>query len=172
MLRRLGVRGRLLLAFVGISAFAVIAAAAAMYSFAEVAAVLDRITRQRVPAALASLKLSRQAEQLVTAAPALLVVTSRSQQEEVSASIAAEVERLGQQLEDVRGSAIGAEALVAIEPLVDGLRRNLDALDDLIAGRLAVGERKEQLLRRLSALGGSNPTSPRPRLPPGRSPPR
>ena len=96
MLRRLGVRGRLLLAFVGISAFAVIAAAAAMYSFAEVGAVLDRITRQRVPAALASLKLSRQAEQLVTAAPALLAVTSRSQQEEVSASIAAEVERLDQ----------------------------------------------------------------------------
>ena len=150
MLRRLGVRGRLLLAFVGISAFAVIAAAAAMYSFVEVGAVLDRITRQRVPAALASLKLSRQAEQLVTAAPALLAVTSRSQQEEVSASIAAEVERLDQLLEDLRGSAIDAEVLAAIEPLVDGLRRNLDALDHLIAGRLAVGERKEQLLRRLS----------------------
>ncbi len=36
MLNRLGVRGRLLMAFFGISAFAVVAAAAAMYSFLEV----------------------------------------------------------------------------------------------------------------------------------------
>ena len=103
-----------------------------------------------MPAALASLKLSRQAERLVTAAPALLAVTSRSQQEEVSASIAAEVGRLDRLLEDLRGSATDAGALAAIEPLVDGLRRNLDALDALIAGRLAVADRKEQLLRRLS----------------------
>ena len=73
LLRRLGVRGRLLLAFLGISAFAVIAAAAAMYSFDEVGKVLGRITQQRMPAALASLELSRQAERIVTAAPAFLV---------------------------------------------------------------------------------------------------
>jgi hypothetical protein len=48
LLRRLGVRGRLLLAFLGISAFAVIAAAAAMYSFAEVGKVPGRITQERV----------------------------------------------------------------------------------------------------------------------------
>ena len=39
----------------GISAFALIAAAAAMYSFSEVGGVLGRITEERVPAALDSL---------------------------------------------------------------------------------------------------------------------
>ena len=53
LLGRLGVRWRLLLAFLGISAFAVIAAAAAMYSFAEVGKLLGRITEERVPPALA-----------------------------------------------------------------------------------------------------------------------
>ena len=77
LLQRLGVRGRLLLAFLGISAFAVIAAAAAMYSFAEVGKVLGRITQERVPSALASLELSRQAERIVTAAPAFLAATTR-----------------------------------------------------------------------------------------------
>lgn len=57
MFERLGVRWRLLLAFFGISAFAVIAAAAAMYSFAEVGKLLGRITEERVPPALASLEL-------------------------------------------------------------------------------------------------------------------
>ncbi len=41
---RLGVRGRLLMAFFGISAFAVLAAAAAMHSFLEVGNAMDKIT--------------------------------------------------------------------------------------------------------------------------------
>ena len=41
-------------------------------------------------------------------------------------------------------------ALAAVEPAIDGLQRNLAALDGLVAGRLEVAERKEQLLRRLS----------------------
>ena len=61
-LQRLGVRWRLLLAFFGISAFAVIAAAAGLYAFGEVGKLLGRITQERVPPALASLELSRQAE--------------------------------------------------------------------------------------------------------------
>ena len=94
MWRRLGVRGRLLLAFLGISAFALIAAAAAMYSFSEVGGVLGRITGERVPAALDSLELSRQAERIVAAAPKLLAVTNADEQDEVSEAIAGEVARL------------------------------------------------------------------------------
>jgi len=42
---KMGVRGRLLLAFLGISAFALIAAAAGMISFFEVGEVMNRITQ-------------------------------------------------------------------------------------------------------------------------------
>jgi signal transduction histidine kinase/DNA-binding response OmpR family regulator len=150
LLGRLGVRGRLLLAFFGISAFAVIAAAAAMYSFAEVGKVLERITRERVPPALASLELSRQAERIVTAAPAFLAATTRERHQEVSRDIAAEVLRLRALLADLKGSAIAPVALVAVEPAIDGLERNLTALDALVAARLELAERKEQLLRKLS----------------------
>ena len=65
----LGVRGRLLLAFFGISAFAVLAAGVAAYSFLEVGDVVSRITQHRVPLALASLELSRHTERVVAAAP-------------------------------------------------------------------------------------------------------
>jgi signal transduction histidine kinase/CheY-like chemotaxis protein/HAMP domain-containing protein len=150
LLQRLGVRGRLLLAFLGISAFAVIAAAAAMYSFDEVGKVLGRITQHRMPSALASLELSRQAERVVTAAPALLGATTRTQHQEVSRAVAAEVGRLHELLEALKGSAIAPEALAAVEPAIAGLQRNLTALDGLVAARLDVAERKEQLLRSLS----------------------
>ncbi|HSA82967.1 MAG TPA: response regulator [Geminicoccaceae bacterium] len=150
LFQRLGVRWRLLLAFFGISAFAVIAAAAAMYSFAEVGKLLERITQERVPPALASLELSRQAERVVTAAPAFLAATTRERHKEVSQTIAAEVERLDELLGDLRGSAIAPGVVAAVQPAIDGLRRNLAALDALVASRLEVAERREELLRKLS----------------------
>jgi hypothetical protein len=138
------------LAFFGISAFAVIAAVAAMYSFAEVGKLLGRITQARMPAALDSLELSRQAERVVAAAPAFLAANNRERHEEVSQAIAAEVDRLRERLADLKGSAVVPSALGAVEPAIDGLERNLAALDALVAGRIEVAERKEQLLRRLS----------------------
>ena len=139
------------MAFFGISAFAVIAAGAAIYSFSEVGEVLERITNRRVPAAIASLKLSRQAERIVTAAPALLAVRSTSHHEEVSQSIADEVDSLNGLLLDLKGGALDAEALAHVEPLVEQLQRNLSDLDALVADRLAITIHKEQLLQRLSS---------------------
>ena len=143
LFQRFGVRGRLLLAFFGISAFAVLAAAAAMYSFSEVGKVLGRITEQRVPSALASLELSRQAERIVAAAPALLTVTTTVEHVEQSSRITSEVKRLVALLTDLRGSASDAAVLEAIEPAVARLDTNLDSLDGLVADRLAISEKKK-----------------------------
>ena len=69
---RLGVASRLLLAFLGISGLGVVGATVAIFSFRDIGQVLDRITVRRVPAALASVEVSRQVERIVSAAPALL----------------------------------------------------------------------------------------------------
>ncbi|WP_426131381.1 hypothetical protein [Pararhizobium sp. PWRC1-1] len=61
VMERLGIRGRLLMAFIATSALAVLATAAALYAFVEVGSAVERITESRVPAAISSLKLSRQA---------------------------------------------------------------------------------------------------------------
>jgi len=76
----ISVRGRFLLAFLGISTFAVLAAAAAMWAFLELGRVVARITEERAPAALASLELSRQAERIAAAAPALLAARGGAHQ--------------------------------------------------------------------------------------------
>ena len=123
------IRWRLLLAFLGISAFAVIAALAALYSFAEVGRVLDRITRERVPGTVAALELSRQAERIVSAAPALLAVDTKGKLRDVSEAIATEVRQLEQLVANLGKGGLRPGALAQIEPAIEGLRRNLAALD-------------------------------------------
>jgi PAS domain S-box-containing protein len=150
MLKRLSVRWRLLLAFFGVSAFAVLAAAAGLYAFGQLGDVLERITARRVPAALASLELSRQAERIAAVAPALLAATNTAQHNLVSGSIIAEVERLEKLLADLKGSAVDAATLADLEPAVQGLHDSLDRLDALVARRIEVANRKDKLIRRLS----------------------
>jgi class 3 adenylate cyclase/methyl-accepting chemotaxis protein len=147
LFQRLGVRGRLLLAFFGISAFAILAAAAGMFSFLAVGGVLDRITQQRVPSALASLELSRQAERIVAAAPALLAAQTPEQHDQRSRTITAEVERLDALLSDLRGSLIDVAGFEELDAAATQLRINLEGLDALVAGNLALGEQKKSLVQ-------------------------
>ncbi|MGH7185485.1 MAG: PAS-domain containing protein, partial [Pseudomonadota bacterium] len=151
MLERLGIRGRLLLAFFGISTFAVLATAAALYAFLQVGDVVERITEQRVPSALASLELSRQAERVAATAPSVLAATSKARRGEVSAAVGVEMARLEELLAALKGTALSIAPAAEIEAAVIGLGRNLKALDDLVSARLDVVARKEELLRRLSA---------------------
>src|SRR5262245_48726047 len=150
MLDRLGVRGRLLLAFFGISAFSVIAAATAMYSFLAVGKALERIIEFRVPSAIASLQLSRQAERIVAVAPALLTVTTAPEHERVSSMISAEVDRLESLLSDLERRDTDPTHVEDGRRGVQELRANLDSLHNLIAERLATSNHMTALLRRLS----------------------
>jgi class 3 adenylate cyclase len=149
MFTRLGVRGRLLLSFFGISAFAVIAATTAMYSFLQVGKALERIIEFRVPSAIASLQLSRQAERIVAAAPALLNVTTTPEHKRVSGMIFAEVDRLDSLLSDLERRATDPTYVEDGRRGVQELRANLDSLHTLIAERLATSNRKTALLLRL-----------------------
>lgn len=148
---RFGVRGRLLFAFFGISAFAVLATVGALYAFLELSQVLERVTERRAPSALASLELSRHAERVAATAPAFLASTSRARHSEVSAAIGSEMARLEELLAALKGATLSSGVVSEIEDAAVGLRRNLHALDDLVTVRLAAVARKEELLRRLTA---------------------
>jgi hypothetical protein len=154
--QRLGIRGRLLLAFCGISALAILATAASIYAFLEVGAVVERITQRRVPAALSSLELSRQAERVTATAPSILAVTSQEQHEGVSAAVNESVAKLDQLLASLKATSPGTSPVAEIEAAVVGLRSNLEALDGVVSSRLAAVTRKEDLLRRLSSTASAS----------------
>ena len=102
MFRQLGIGARLLFAFFAISMFAVFAAAAALYSFLEVGKIISQISGFEAPAAMGSLELSRQAEQMVGAAPALLTATTEDEREQIWASFSAESNHLSQMMLDLK----------------------------------------------------------------------
>jgi adenylate cyclase len=145
---RLGVASRLLLAFLGISALAVVGAGVAIFSFREIADVLDRITARRVPAALALQEVSRQAERIASAAPALLAAATAADHAESSRKITGEMEELAALLQGLeqRGAA-DSVALGSMRSAVSRLQINLTALDKLVADRMVVSELKRGQLR-------------------------
>jgi signal transduction histidine kinase len=147
MLSRRGVASRLLLAFLGISGLAVVGAGVAIFSFRDISDVLDRITARRVPAALAWQEVSRQAERIVSAAPALFAAVTPTDHAERSRKIGAEMQALAALLQDLGEGGADNIVLGSIRSTVTRLRLNLESLDKLVADRIVLAERKRSHLR-------------------------
>ena len=147
----MGVRGRLLLAFLAICMFSLVAAASGFYSLSQVGGALKRITEQRVPDALSWLELSRRVERVVRAAPALLVVNSESARVEVSNEITSQAEQLNPLLQRSRNYKTDEEEAAAVQAatLVADLNENLVSLDELVKQRLSIVAHRDKLVRQL-----------------------
>jgi adenylate cyclase len=149
------VRGRLLLAFFGISAFGVLGAGVALYSFHRIDDALALITQRRVPVALISQELSRHMERILAAAPELLAATTPDEKAQWSVRIATEVNILTSLLRNLRDAGYEDTELAWLEPYVERLRDNLGELNRLINNRLEVAEQKKDLLRKELEVAGA-----------------
>jgi adenylate cyclase len=147
-----GVRGRLLLAFLTICLFSLVGAASGFISLSQVGRSLSRITGEEVPQALSWLELSRQAERVVRAAPALLAVMTEDERVQVSAEIAAQADQLNQLLQQIGSYAAVDEARTRarVQPLVEQFNQNLAGLDDLVKNRIFIATGKESLIKQLA----------------------
>jgi signal transduction histidine kinase len=140
------VRARLLLAFFGISGFAVLAAAAGIYAFRQVGDRLELIDA-RVPQVVTSMEISRAADRLIASAPALLAATTAKERDEVSSRMRPEVDRLITGLIDIGRADTAGGAAITIQLLVTSLRSNLAELENLVGLRLKTRERLAGLLQ-------------------------
>jgi len=148
----MGVRGRLLLAFLGISMFSLVAATSGLYSLSQVSGALNEITEQRVPEALSWLELSRRVESIVRAAPALLVVKTDNARNEVSTEIASQITQLQPFLQGSRNYEKEDEktATTQVKKLIADMTENLVSLDELVKKRLSIVALEEKRIRNLS----------------------
>ena len=148
----MGVRGRLLLAFLGISMFSLVAAASGLYSLSQVGGALNDITEQRVPEALSWLELSRRVESVVRAAPALLVAKTDSARIEVSNEIASQIAQLEPFLQRSRSYETEEEktATADVVNLFADMTENLTSLNELVKKRLSIVALEEKRIRDLS----------------------
>jgi len=136
----------LLLAFFAVSAFAVLGAAAAFYSFREFGDALGLITQQRTPAALKSQELARQVERIVAAAPALLTAVSQAEKDKRTQEIESDEGALYERLAELTIAGVESSIIQELESDVKQLNDNLTRLDSLVNSRLLVGEQKKHLL--------------------------
>jgi signal transduction histidine kinase len=150
----IGVRGRLLLAFLGICGLAVLGAVVALFAFSDVESVVDRVTQERMPASLASLELSRQAERIAAAAPSLLASTTAQQQQQTEQEIRSELAKLEKLLAEIRIGRPDATSLEDLEASVAAIKQNLAQLQQLVTTRLQLVSRRAERLRTLSGVAG------------------
>lgn len=135
-----GVRARLLLAFLAIAGFSVLAAAAGIYAFREVGGRLE-IIDTHVPRTVSAFELSRAAERIIAAAPALLATADRARRDALKAELTGEVKRLNSRLAGLKEAGSAALPLARIEALVSALRARLEELDGLVGRRLESHDR-------------------------------
>ncbi len=147
---RFGVRGRLLLAFLGISAFVVLGAIAAVYSFFKIGGALDRITEERVPVALIAQELSREAERMLAVGPAMLSSTSLEEQEILSDQMYVTSEHLTELVGELEKTGVESESVAAIRNLVEVVSLHVIGLDGIFVNSITLLETKEELLRELA----------------------
>ena len=145
---RLGVGGRLLLAFLAISGFAAVAAATGIFAFLQIGNVLNRITKERVPSAIAAQDVSRQAGRVVSAAPILLTASNDEQLASRSREVDAEAARLDQLIRILGKSDLSSSDLGHMWDANRQLRLNLLTLNNQVRGRLIQAAKKRDTLAR------------------------
>ncbi|MDH3580096.1 MAG: PAS-domain containing protein [Hyphomicrobiales bacterium] len=147
MFQRFGIGARLLFAFCGISLFAVLAAAAALYSFFEVGKVLDRISKNDAPKAILSLELSRQAKEVTSAASMLLNVKNKTQLEQVWTKTATEGKHLNELTSRLESIGHDDSLVQTIDWTAKQLVSNLQEINDLVAHSLQTNVNRDSQLR-------------------------
>ncbi len=153
--RRLGVRGRLFLAFLAITSFTVLAAVAAVISFLKIGESLDTITKERVPVALVAQEISREAERILAIGPAMLSSTTLDEQNALSEDMYAISEHLLKLVDDLEGTDVDADTIYTIRNLAELMKFNVITLDGIFFNNIDYLERKQLMLGRLSKTNGA-----------------
>ena len=163
-----GVRGKLLLAFLAVAMFSVMAAATGIYSITQVGKSFDQITERRVPEALAWQELSRSIERVVRGAPALLAVDNETDRKIVSDEVFSQMETLKILLADARqygeldnepylldgaiDTSVAADRAVELVARIDD---NFVSINQFVVDRLQLIQSKKKVQSRL-ARGNAN----------------
>src|SRR5580704_9630227 len=141
-----GLRERLLLSFVAISSFAVIAAVVGNYAFYAIGKALHQVTVEPVPPAIATLELAQSTERIVAAGPALLAATSAEEFKAESSGLDQQLKTAGALLDQLPGQGLTAEKLIQIRIIFRVVTANLESLKSAVQSRISAVDREAALV--------------------------
>ncbi len=142
-----GLRERLLLSFIAISGFAVVAAVVGNYAFYATGQALRQVTEKSVPPAIATLDLAQRAERIIAVGPALLAVTNSEELTAISAALDREVKEAGRLLSELPDEGLTGEKLTQIRVIFRVVTANLESLKSAMQARNVAADRKLALVR-------------------------
>ena len=142
-----GLRERLLLSFIAISGFAVVAAAVGNYAFYAIGQSLHQVTEKSVPPAIATLELAQRTERIVAAGPALLGVTTTEEFKTASSALERELSAAERLLAQLPGHGVSFSKLAEINGVYDRVTANLERLKSAVQARIAAADRRSALVR-------------------------
>ena len=123
-----GLRGRLLLSFIAISSFAVIAAVVGSYAFHTIGKAVDQITDKSVPPAIISLELAQRTERILAVGPTLLGVSSANELAGESATLDQEFKEAAQLVLELSNTGLAETELTEIQTAFAQVTANLPPL--------------------------------------------
>jgi adenylate cyclase len=142
-----GLRERLLLSFIAISGFAVIAAVVGNYAFYAIGEALHQVTDKSVPPAIATLELAQRTERIVAAGPALLNVTTVEELRTASSALEQEFMEAERIISQLPHQGVSVAELDKILDVFIRVTANLESLKSAVQTRIAATDRKSWLLR-------------------------
>ena len=148
--RRLGVRGKLLLAFAGMAGMTVAASIVGLTSFSAVEAPLTRIVGTGLPEMELAKRLSAESSGIAAAAPVLAAADSQSERERVHGEIMGNGKALGALVEELAARRAGDPLIAELRGKTQGLIATLDRGNAAATLRLSVRGTRETMSAELA----------------------
>ena len=142
-----GLRGRLLLSFIAISSFAVIAAIVGSYAFHTIGKAVDEITDRTIPPAIISLELAQRTERILAVGPTLLGVSSVNELAGESAALDQEFKEAEKLVVQLSNTDLAETELKEIQTAFAQVNANFTALKGLTQKRIASVDRNDEVVR-------------------------
>src|SRR5262245_865407 len=144
-----GLRGRLLLSFIAISSFAVMAAIVGYYALHTIGEALHEMTDRSIPPAIVSLELAQRTERILAVGPTLLGVTSANELAGESSALDQEFKEASQLVVELSKTGLPQTELTEIQTAFAQVAANFEALKAVTQKRIASTDRKAELLREI-----------------------
>src|SRR5690349_15950279 len=147
--RRLGLRGKLLLAFGTVAALTVLASAVAVISYDQVGRSLSAIAGENLPAMSASLRLAKSSAEIASAAPALLAANDKKARNAEIASLEADQRELQKAIDELATAPGGAATTAELRAAAAKMATNLAQLAETVERRLSLRDGRIALTERI-----------------------
>jgi signal transduction histidine kinase/DNA-binding response OmpR family regulator/flagellar biosynthesis chaperone FliJ len=137
----------LLLSFIAISSFAVIAAIVGTYAFHTIGKAVDEITDRTIPPAIISLELAQRTERILAVGPTLLGVSSVNELAGESAALDQEFKEAEKLVVQLSNTDLAETELKEIQTAFAQVNANFTALKAVTQKRIASVDRKDEVVR-------------------------